>query len=445
MKRSHELLNPPAAVKLALGELIVKFARLTLRRPLSLRSSLELGTLFCEVLNDKTTTPRMTHGTLVDVSDACEQLNINANGFKCLSKAILEDAEPSLKVSDDDLAQNPDLLERLADAVFKVKKNGLESVFTPGLEKKMTEAGYNVIGGLLSEEEERLDEEYIFHTSPSFIHPEVTQFEQYLLAQFTCFRIPRRRMEADLDVLANIIISVALLVKAMDSAKLIPELMRDFDERDVKYLPNELKKLVSSRHMRLESKLKDDLEFFIKYNLETPDVLNYSESPHSSICTALKVFVRSEQNASDVIKFVEEIMPFLGVIRDFLNDAQVKEETINSEKMHELQAAKIIAKKGSFKEASEKFKGLLSFFKSTESQNVTRQIMLGETLMNMALCKERQNEPLQSMIFYLRAQSVFGGLINIEDSKQRYQECDKKILELEGTIEASMSTCKREV
>jgi len=122
VKRNYECLNPPVTVKVALGELVLKFARLTLRRPISLRSSLELGNLFCAIFNEKTTAPRVTHGAIVDINDATVQVNTDADGFMCLSKAIVAEEEPSLKISEDELAQNPHLLERLADAAFKVHR-----------------------------------------------------------------------------------------------------------------------------------------------------------------------------------------------------------------------------------------------------------------------------------------------------------------------------------
>jgi len=297
----------------------------------------------------------------------------------------------------------------------------------------------------LTEEEKILHEEYMFHTPPSFITPEISQFERYLLAQFKCFVIPRGEVELDIDIIANMIISVALLVKALDKAKMVDQINRYFIERESKSLPGEVAKILSASDMILDNRLQHDLEFFTHYDLENPDQVNYDKSPHSSISMALKDFTKSEQNDHDILKFVKMIMPFYAVIRDFLNDNQVKEEAINLEKMQAVKAADGLLKKDTAKEASKNFKELLCFFKSAKLQNVNRQLMLGRTLMNMALCAERQNEPLQALVFYLRSQSVLGRLMNIEDSKERYRQCDKKILELEGMITAGVSTCNIEV
>ncbi len=435
MKKHHELLNPSSVIKIALGKQVLKFANLQLKKPLAMSSYLELGRMFCDVFNDNTSAMPMNEQALSDLDDSMQEMHIDANGIAILVKALLAETDPSVSgLGTDELIINPHYLDQVSRIMLKIQKHGLKSVMTPNAKKKLIDAGYNFLSTKVSNFWPIIGEETSSPVLDGVLFYDYSGLEQYINESLSCFRVPRGRNALTIDAVVNIILAGSVLAKAVNDAQSLDQLISIEKKNDIVATNESVRKFLGSKGAKItevESPFIQDVKFFIEYERsDRHEKTPFSTQHMSYCCYSLNKFKTSNHTQDDLLNLLKNTMPFLGRMKDLLNQMQVEDQKLLSARNKDLTEAKLLCQNQNFKAATEKYNEVYSFFQPAKIEDIPRQMMQGKILIKTAYCFEKRNELQRALELYLRAQSIFSRLILIEGSRKLYQKCDSNIFNL---------------
>lgn len=427
MNKAHENLEPSTVIKIALGKQLLQYAKIALKIPLSLSSYLELGQLFCDVFNGKRIAT-ITENTLSNLAGCCSDfISTDAQQMSTVLQMILAEEDPGIsQIPTDELITNPLYLDKISILSTKIHQHGLAAVVTPAIRKKLVTAGIHFMSVKASNHWPIIEEEAFEGQVDQILYQDFSDLEKYLKNALAAFFISRERVTLKIDVVANYLLAGVLLSKAVNEAGYKAQI-ESFDASKNTHVPIEAIERFFGKVKPLAGPFISDFCFLNDYIIENDlDHQPQRDRDFSMIYLELTTFRDSPKANQDLLRLVKCIMPFLSMMKDFLNQTHQKDKSILQERQQLLEAAQTALNENNVKSALEKFRHLVSQLKHTKSEDIPNQLLLGKAMMGLADCLKLRGEHQPALVNYFSAQAIFGPLLDEGDAKTYYQKCDKK-------------------